>query len=274
MGIHRIQACFEKARSDKRAALMPYFTLGYPSITESFEIVRGIADHGADLIELGVPFSDPLADGPVIQHSTQVALEQGMNVEKALNIAQNLRKAGLTQALLLMGYINPILSYGIEKYVNDAADCGIDGLIVPDLPMHEAGELEKICYIKEMALIAMLAPNSTDQRIGMVNAHARGFLYLVSLTGVTGERESLPEDLSNFIRRVRAVCNIPLAVGFGISTPAQAHTVAQLADGVIIGSAIIRTASEGGVRAVNELVRQLRQAMKKTDYDPIVNRTP
>ncbi len=269
MGIHRIQTCFEKASSEKRAALMPYFTLGYPNIAESFDIVRGIADHGADLIELGVPFSDPLADGPVIQHSTQVALEQGMNIEKALYFTKNLREADLNQALLLMGYINPILSYGIEKYVNDAADCGIDGLIVPDLPMHEAGDLEEICLAKEMALIAMLAPNSTDQRITMASAHAQGFIYLVSITGVTGERKELPEDLSNFIKRVRGICDIPLAVGFGISTPAQAHTVAQLVDGVIIGSAMIRTASEGGVNAVNELVSQFRQAMNKIDDNPV-----
>lgn len=263
MGINHIQSIFERTKSENRAALMPYFTLGFPNSAQSFEIICSIAENGADLIELGIPFSDPLADGATIQHSTQIALEQGMNVEKALLLTRQLRQAGLKQPLLLMGYVNPILSYGIEAYVRDAAVCGADGFIVPDLPIQEAGEMLTACKTSQLALIAMLAPNSTETRIQLTLEHAQGFLYLVSLTGVTGERESLAKDLSQFVNRVRKVSKLPLAVGFGIATPIQAQTVAKIADGVIIGSALIRAANSGGIHAVTGLVKQFRQAMER-----------
>ena len=263
MGINHIRSTFEQAKRENRAALMPYFTLGYPNFNQSFELICGIAENGADLIELGVPFSDPLADGPTIQHSTQIALERGMNVEKALLLTRELRKAGVNQPLLLMGYINPILSYGIEKYVRDAAECGADGFIVPDLPIQEADEMLAGCKASQLALIAMLAPNSTETRIQLTVKYAQGFLYLVSLTGVTGERESLAEDLYHFVERVRRSTSLPLAVGFGISTPIQAQAVAKIADGVIIGSALIRAAQTGEVHAVSGLVKQFRQAMER-----------
>ncbi|MGB9521290.1 MAG: tryptophan synthase subunit alpha [Anaerolineales bacterium] len=263
MGINHIRSIFEQTKRDNRAALMPYFTLGYPNPTLSFEMICGIAENGADLIELGIPFSDPLADGPTIQHSTQIALEQGMNVEKGLLLTGELRRAGVKQPLLLMGYVNPILSYGIDNYVRDAADCGADGFIVPDLPIQEAGEMLAACKASQLALIAMLAPNSTGTRIQLTIKHAQGFLYLVSLTGVTGVRDSLADDLFRFIERVRQVSTLPLAVGFGISTPDQAHTVAKVADGVIIGSALIRAANSGGIHAVTGLIKQFRQAMER-----------
>ncbi|MGB9639518.1 MAG: tryptophan synthase subunit alpha [Anaerolineales bacterium] len=263
MGFQKIRQTFYVAHQEHRAAFMPYFTLGFPNEVQSMEIIQGIAENGADLIELGIPFSDPLADGAVIQHSSQIALQQGMNVKKALQCVTNLRKSGVNQALVLMGYINPILSYGSEKFVEDAAKSGADGLIIPDLPLQEAGDLENYCVANGLALIPMIAPNSTNERISMAAKHALGFLYLVSLTGVTGERSSLAANLRELVERVRKFTQVPLAVGFGISTPAQAAAVAQISDGVIVGSAIIRAANTNHKSSVNELVRQLRMAMKK-----------
>ena len=182
---------------------MPYFTLGYPDIPTSEAVVRAIAAAGADLIELGVPFSDPLADGPTIQHSTQVALEQGMTLARGLALTSRLRAAGVTQPLLLMGYVNPILAYGVARYVADAAAAGADGFIVPDLPPEEAGELEAACRAHGLALVFLLAPTSTPERIAAVVSHATGFVYLVSLAGVTGARDQLPPDLAAFVGRVR-----------------------------------------------------------------------
>jgi len=241
---------------------MPYFTLGYPDLSQTSSYIQAIADNGADLIELGVPFSDPLADGAMIQHSTQVALNEGMSVRRAMEITRGLRQGGIGQGLILMGYINPILSYGIERYAREAAESGVDGLIVPDLPMQEAQSLEEACRQNGLALIAMLAPNSTEERIRLAADHANGFIYLVSVTGVTGERDSLSEDLSAFVQRVRKVSHIPLAVGFGISNPKQAKAVAEIADGVIVGSAMIKAARKG-VDAVVDLTIQLRRAMMK-----------
>ena len=201
-GLARIAAAFAAPRAEGRAALMPYFTLGYPDIPTSEAVVRAIAATGADLIELGVPFSDPLADGPTIQHSTQVALEQGMTLARGLALTSRLRAAGVTQPLLLMGYVNPILAYGVSRYVADAAAAGADGFIVPDLPPEEAGELEAACRTHGLALIFLLAPTSTPERIAAVVSHATGFVYLVSLAGVTGARDQLPPDLAAFVGRV------------------------------------------------------------------------
>ena len=213
------------ARAEGRAALMPYFTLGYPDIATSEAVVRAIAAAGADLIELGMPFSDPLADGPTIQHSTQVALEQGMTLTRGLALTSRLREAGVTQPLLLMGYVNPILAYGVSRYVADAEAAGADGFIVPDLPPEEAGELETACRAHGLALVFLLAPTSTPERIAAVVSHATGFVYLVSLAGVTGARDRLPPDLAAFVGRVRSATSLPLAVGFGIATPEHASAV-------------------------------------------------
>ena len=244
-GIFAITQAFEQARTSGCAALMPYFTLGYPNAETSIEIVRSVAESGADLIELGVPFSDPLADGPTIQRSTQVALEGGITVRRCMELAAELRKLSIEQPLLLMGYINPILAYGIERFVEDAAASGVDGLIVPDLPPEEAGELETACKKAGMALVYLLAPTSTDERIRLVAERSSGFIYLVSVTGVTGARATLAADLAEFVERVRCFTTMPLAVGFGISTPEQAAQVGRTADGVIVGSALINAVEDG-----------------------------
>ena len=262
-GLARIASAFAAARAEGRAALMPYFTLGYPDIATSEAVVRAIAAAGADLIELGVPFSDPLADGPTIQHSTQVALEQGMTLARGLTLVGRLRTAGVTQPLLLMGYVNPILAYGVTRYVADAAAAGADGFIVPDLPPEEARDLEAACRAHGLALVFLLAPTSTPERIAAVASHTTGFVYLVSLAGVTGARDRLPLDLAAFVGRVRGATGLPLAVGFGIATPEHASAVGALADGVIVGSALISQVGRATdpVAAAGAFVRTLRGAL-------------
>lgn len=238
-GLEHINQTFADLRAQKRAALMPYFTLGFPNPAASVDVIEALAKAGADLIELGVPFSDPLADGPTIQHSTQIALDQGMTVRLSFELVRQIRARGVQQPLLLMGYINPLLAYGIERYVAEACSSGADGLIVPDLPMEEASALEAACRASGLALVYLVSPASTPERIAALAARTSGFLYLVSLTGVTGARDALSAGLGDFIDHVRPVARTPLAVGFGISTPQQAQAVANMADGVIIGSALV-----------------------------------
>ena len=190
-GLVHIAETFAALQKQERAALMPYFTLGYPTAAESLAVVEAMARGGADLIELGVPFSDPLADGPTIQHSTQVALEQGMTVGRCLEMVAQIRARGVTQPLMLMGYINPVLAYGVEHYAADTRAAGADGLIMPDLPMEEADALEAACRAHGLALVYLVSPASTPERVAALAARSSGFLYLVSLTGVTGERAAL-----------------------------------------------------------------------------------
>lgn len=262
-GIRHIQTAFDRTGEQGRAALMPYYTIGFPDLPQSLEILEEIARAGADLIELGVPFSDPLADGPTIQHATQVALERGTTLGACLEVVSALRQRGVEQPLILMGYYNPILAYGIERFTRDAAAAGVDGLIVPDLPAEEAGELETACQAHELALIYLLAPTSTAKRIEVIAARSTAFIYLMSLTGVTGARQSLPPDLAAFIQRVRGQTDLPLAVGFGISTPQQARQVAGLAEGVIVGSAVIRAVEEAmdPCQAAGRFIQELSRGL-------------
>ncbi len=263
-GIEHIAVAFQSAREVGRPALMPYLTLGFPDAEASCRAVIAAAQNGADLIELGVPFSDPLADGPTIQHSTQVALEQGMNVSRCLDLTRKIRTAGVTQPLLLMGYINPILAYGTRRYAADAAISGADGLIVPDLPLEEAEELESACHAQGLALVYLISPASPASRIEQVAQRTSGFLYLVSVTGVTGARDAVSSELPAFIQRARAVAHTPVAVGFGISSPRQATEVGAICDGVIVGSALINAMraalqnDQDPARAAGDFVLALR----------------
>lgn len=253
----RIQTAFTH-----RPTLMPYLTLGYPTPEASLACIQAAAEAGADIIELGVPFSDPLADGPAVQRSTQIALDNGMTVKKCLEMTAELRKRGVTIPLILMGYYNPIFAYGVAAFAHDAAAAGADGFIVPDLPIEESEELEAACNEHSLALIPMIAPTSTPARIEKATRKATGFIYLVSVTGITGERKTLPEGLKAFIGRVKESATIPVAVGFGISTPTQAAEVGAIADGVIIGSAVIRAAgSEQPVEAVSTFVQSIKEAL-------------
>ena len=263
-GIFAITQAFEQARTSGCAALMPYFTLGYPNAETSIEIVRSVAESGADLIELGVPFSDPLADGPTIQRSTQVALEGGITVRRCMELAAELRKLSIEQPLLLMGYINPILADGLERFVNDAAAAGADGFIVPDLPPEEADELDRLCRAHGLGLIYFLAPTSTDARVKLVAEKAQGFIYLVSIAGVTGARSQIASGLSDFVGRIKKTTSTPIAIGFGVSTPEQAGEVGRLADGVIVGSKLVDVVdrAEDKPQAAAQFIRELKSHMR------------
>jgi tryptophan synthase alpha chain len=247
-GREAIAAAFRKAQERQTAALMPYFTLGYPDVETALDVIEAMAG-SSDLLELGIPFSDPLADGPTIQNSTQIALENGVTVAGCMEMAARLRGRGVSTPACFMSYYNPILAYGIERFVNDARSAGIQGVIVPDLPPEEAGELAGYASEAGIAYVYFLAPTSNEARIRQVTAKANGFIYLVSLTGVTGARQALQSDLEAFVGRVRAFTEIPLAVGFGISTPEQAASVGALADGVIVGSALVNAVNEADNKA-------------------------
>ncbi len=257
-GLERIRAVFEQLKQEKRAAFMPYHAMGYPSRAITLEVITALAEVGADLFEIGIPHSDPLADGPTIQTATYTALTKGTTLADCLAMVRELRASGVKQPFCAMTYYNPLFSYGIERFVQDAVSAGIDGLIVPDLPPEESEEIEAACRAAGLATIYLLAPTSTESRIRMVAQHATGFIYLVSVTGITGARTELPPDLKDFVQRVRKHTNLPLAIGFGIGTGVQAAAVAQIAEGVIVGSALVKAAgSEDGVAAVRTLGAEL-----------------
>ena len=245
---------------------MPYLTLGFPNLEASVRRVESAAAGGADMIELGVPFSDPLADGPVIQHATQVALERGTTVVACFEAVRRLRERGVTVPLMLMGYYNPIVAYGEEAFADACLGAGVNGLIVPDLPPEEGAGLEALCRSRSVGVTYLLAPTSSVQRMRMVTSRSHGFVYLVSVAGVTGVRKQVPPQLAEFVARVRAITAKPLAVGFGISSPQQAQEVAAIADGVIIGSAIDGLAeAPDGVERVAAFVGSLRRAMQRAE---------
>jgi tryptophan synthase alpha chain len=241
---------------------MPYFPLGYPDLETSIDVIEALAKNGADLIEVGLSFSDPLADGPVIQQATQVALEKGITVKKALAAVKELRRRGVDIPLILMGYYNPMLAYGLEKFVNDACEAGADGFIIPDLPAEESNEFKDVAG--DMPLIPMLAPTSSPERMERIARNAKGFIYLVSVTGITGERKSLAEGLGDLIAQVREHTSVPVCVGFGIGTPEQAKAVGMMADGVIVGTACVRTigGSQTPVETAKQFAAEFHEALR------------
>jgi tryptophan synthase alpha chain len=247
------------AENGKRAALMPYLMGGFPSIEESVAAGLAAADAGADLLELGIPFSDPLADGPVIHAAGTDALAAGATPHGVLGVCERL---AARVPVVLMVYANIVLTAGASAFALRAAAAGASGLIVPDLPHDEADEVRAACDAEGLALVPLVAPTTTPERIAAIGADARGFVYTVSLTGTTGERDELPEGLAETVERVRASTDVPVAVGFGISTPDQARAVADVADGVIVGSRIVRAAGEGGADAVGSVVRELAGALR------------
>jgi tryptophan synthase alpha chain len=264
--MNRIENAFKN-----KPIFMPYFPLGYPDLDTSIDVIEALARNGADLIEVGLSFSDPLADGSVIQKATQVALEKGITVRKSLQAVAELRKRGVDIPLILMGYYNPMLAYGLEKFVGDAVDAGADGFIVPDLPMEESEEFQLALSgatagseVEALPLIQMLAPTTPNERMESIARNAKGFIYLVSVTGVTGARTSIAEGLGDLIARVREHTSVPVCVGFGISTPEQARQVGALADGVIVGSACVKAigGSETPVKAAREFAREFRSALQ------------
>ncbi len=241
---------------------MPYYPLGYPDLKTSIEVIEALSKNGADLMEIGLSFSDPLADGPVIQKATQIALENGITVRKSLQAVAELRRRGVQIPLVLMGYYNPMLAYGLERFVNEARSAEADGFIIPDLPMEEAAEFEAIA--NDLPLIRMLAPTTPDERMETIARQAKGFLYLVSVTGTTGARASVADGLGQLVARVRAHTAVPICVGFGISTPEQAKAVSMIADGVIVGSACVQAIGESRdpIAAAAEFGGRFREGLR------------
>jgi tryptophan synthase alpha chain len=257
----RIQKLFERTRNEGRAALIAYVTAGDPSPERTPEIVAALERGGVDLIELGVPFSDPIADGPVIQRAAARALKAGTTVPKVLDIARQIRKASETP-ILLFTYLNPVLHYGLDRLAHDAEAAGIDGCLLTDVSVEEAEPYVAAMRAAELDTVFLAAPTSTEHRLKLVAQYSTGFVYLVSRTGVTGEQMALSQDLAPLIERMRAVTKLPLAAGFGISTPEQAGAVAKMADGVVVGSAIVRQI-EKDPSGLESMVRSLAERMKK-----------
>jgi tryptophan synthase alpha chain len=237
--VSRLQATFEGLRQRGERALGPYFTAGDPSLSVTRRLVIEAARRGADIVELGVPFSDPLADGPVIQRATQRALAGGVTLARVLELVRDLR-GEVTTPLVFFTYYNPLLAFGLKAFCRTAVEAGADGVIVADLPPEEAGPLRAEAGPAGLDLIHLVAPTSTPARMRKIARASGAFLYMVSLTGVTGARAALPSDLAHHLRVLRGITTKPVCVGFGISTPEQAALVGGLADGVIVGSAIVR----------------------------------
>jgi tryptophan synthase alpha chain len=256
--MNRIAAVF---KNNGHKALIPYITVGYPNLEITKNAVKLLADNGADIIELGIPFSDPMADGATIQESSFYALKNGVTTDTCLETAKFLRQTTKIP-LVFMTYYNPVLHYGIDKFCLACKKSGVDGLIIPDLPPEEGFALEKATKENGLDLIYLLAPTSTSERIKTVAEKSSGFIYLVSIAGVTGARNSLPVTLENFIGRVRAAAKQPLCVGFGISTADQARQVSSAADGVIIGSKLIQLMkSDPSLKNLESFVQEVRKAL-------------
>jgi tryptophan synthase alpha chain len=261
-GIEAIAEAFARARANgRRAALMPYLMGGYPDLDSSRAIGIACAEGGADLVELGVPFSDPLADGPVIHAAGTAALRAGATLPAVLEVARDI---AAHVPVVVMCYANPIVSRGLERFLDSLVAARVSGLIVPDLPLEEATETRQACRARGLAFVPLVAPTTPPERLQRIGAEASGFLYTVLLTGTTGERAELAGGLSTVIARAAAHTSVPVAVGFGISTPEQAAAAAQAgADGVIIGSRLVRAAGEASDPAaeVRELVARFSAAL-------------
>ncbi len=255
-----IQSLFDQGEFNgrRRKALIAYITAGDPSPERTPELVAALERGGADLIELGVPFSDPIADGPVIQRGAARALKAGTNVSKVLDIARTIRKTSKIP-LLLFTYLNPILRYGLDRLAHDAREAGIDGCLLTDLSVEEASPYVGVMRAAGLDTVFLAAPTSTPERLKLVAEYSTGFVYLVSRTGVTGEQASVSQSIQPLINSMRAVTQLPLAVGFGISTPQQAREVARIADGVVVGSAFVRLIERNG--DLESFTRTLREGI-------------
>lgn len=268
----RIAKRFAKLKAEGRAGLVTFTTAGDPDLETSVQILKGIADAGADMIEIGVPFSDPMADGPAIQASSLRAIKAGMTLRKTLGIVAEFRKDDDETPIVLMGYYNPIYIYGVDVFLADAKKAGVDGLIVVDLPPEEENELCLPALEAGINFIYLTAPTTTDARLPRVLANASGFVYFVSITGITGTSSAKTTDVAGHVGRIQAQTNLPVAVGFGIRTPEQAADIAAVADAAVVGSALVDQITAnlddngkpgpGTVNAVLDLVRALADGVR------------
>jgi len=252
---------FRRAHDERHALFIPYVTAGYPERSDTVPILLAMEAGGADVIEIGVPFTDPLADGSTVQHANQVAIEHGTSMRDCLTIVREARAQGLKAPLLFMGYYNPVLAYGEERLAIDAQQAGLDGFIIVDLPPEEAGVFVAACKAHDLSFVPLVAPTTSDARIAKLAAVADAFLYCVSVMGTTGRNNIVAEHLPAFLDRIRAQTNLPLAVGFGISKREHVVSVGKVADAAVIGSAIIATidasAAQDRARSVREFVEDV-----------------
>lgn len=260
--VNRLVKKFEELKKSNKKAFIAFITAGDPSLKVTEELVCSFENADVDIVELGVPFSDPLADGPTIQAASQRALANGVTLKKILNTVKNIRMK-TEIPICLMTYYNPVFHYGEERFIEDAKKCGVDGLIIPDLPHQEAKVLIQAARRHDVATIMFLTPTTTEKRMKEVVKAATGFIYYVSLTGVTGERTSLPSDVSGHIKAAREVSKKPICVGFGISNAAQVKAMSKIADGVIVGSAIVKEINRNAgkkdiVKKVSNFVSKLK----------------
>lgn len=249
---------------ENKKAFIPFITAGDPNLDTTREIILTMQEAGADLIEIGIPFSDPVAEGPVIQEADMRALEAGTTTDKIFEMIKSIQEQ-LTVPIVFMTYINPIYVYGTEKFARNASECGVAGVIVPDVPFEEKGEIQEIFEQYDMTVISMIAPTSSE-RVKMIAKEAQGFVYCVSSLGVTGIRSEINTDIASLIQDVKSVKDIPCAIGFGISTPEQAEKMASVSDGAIVGSAIVKIVAEHGeesVPFVHDYVKSMKQAVGK-----------
>ncbi|MBI5198946.1 MAG: tryptophan synthase subunit alpha [Nitrospirae bacterium] len=265
--MNRIEKRFKKLNTQNRKALIPYIMAGDPDIKTTEELILEIERSGGDLIELGVPFTDPLADGPVIQKAHYRALKNKVTLRNVLDFVKRIREK-TTIPLVLMTYYNPIFKYGDEDFIKDAVTSGVDGVIIPDLPFEEAKDFIKTSKMNGLDTIFLLAPTSTPERISMITNASRGFIYYVSITGITGAKIEGIDQIKNSLEKIREVTDKPIAVGFGISTAVEAKKISEWADGIIIGSAIVRVIEENLgspsiVNKVGEFVKTLSEGIKE-----------
>ncbi len=259
---NRLDQTLKKAREEGRSVLSPYVTIGFPDLETSIDVAEAILRNGGDMLEVGVPFSDPLADGPTVQKTSFQALENGTTVKKCLDAVRQLRSRGIDAPLMMMGYYNPFFHYGVDKFVRDAADAGVDGLIVPDLPPEESAEFEALCAANNIHQIQFVSLTTTDERIEYICKHASGFIYCVAVLGVTGARKDMRADIFGLVTRVKKHTEVPVIQGFGVSTKEHVESIATYADGAIVASAMFdaieNAPADQKVQAAVDFVKALK----------------
>jgi len=255
----RIQERFDDLKHKNEAALILYYTAGFPTLKESLETIQQMADSGADIIEIGFPFSDPIADGATIQAASHAALEGGISLKR---IMKGLKGFTVDCPLVVMSYLNPLLAYGLESLLSDFKETGITGLIIPDLPVEEAESIKQLCEKNSIDLIFLITPTSGEERIRLITEQCSGFVYCVSLTGITGERDALSKQVLPFVRQVKSNTKKPVAVGFGITTPEHIERLRDEVDGVIIGSRVIKASMDK--ENLNQLIRDFKEATRRS----------
>lgn len=280
----RIKRRFEALAENNRAGLVTFITAGDPDPDISEAIIRGLPDAGADVIELGMPFSDPMADGPVVQVSSQRALRAGQTQRRTLDMVSRFREHDADTPIVLMGYYNPIYIYGVDRFVNDAADAGVDGLIIVDVPPEEDPELRVPAAAAGIDFVRLATPTSDEDRLPLLMEAASGFVYYVSITGITGTRSAETSNVADAVARIRRFTDLPVAVGFGVKTPQQAAEIARVADAAVVGSAIVQriadATKEGGgfspdlVESVLGFVRELAEGVHQAREDATKEVTP